>query len=129
MVIAVDTSREFSNGHVPGAQWVPRGWLELRIAEAVPNKATPLVVTCANGRQSVLAGAMLSDLGYQQVAVLSDGMPAWRQAGLPLEKGLSGVMSPPADVLAMGTDRNWADAMHYLRWEEELGKKYETHHV
>jgi len=24
----------------------------------------------------------------------------------------------------MGTDRNWADAMHYLRWEEELDKKY-----
>ena len=129
VVIYVDTSREFSNGHVPGAQWVPRGWLELRIGEAVPNKATPLVVTCANGRHSVLAGATLQDLGYQQVAVLSAGMPAWRQAGLPLEKGLSGVMSPPADVLAMGTDRNWADAMHYLRWEEELGKKYEAQHT
>jgi len=24
--------------------------------------------------------------------------------------------------VAMGTDRNWADAMHYLRWEEELGR-------
>src|SRR5262244_254407 len=124
VVIYVDTSREFSNGHVPGAQWVPRGWLELRIGEVVPNKATSLVVTCANSRQSVLAGATLQDLGYQQVAVLSDGMLAWRQAGVPLEKGLSGVMSPPTDVLAMGTDRNWADAMHYLRWEEELGKKY-----
>jgi rhodanese-related sulfurtransferase len=129
VVLYVDTSREFSNGHVPGAQWVPRGWLELRIGEAVPNKATPLVVTCADGRHSVLAGATLQDLGYQQVAVLSDGMPAWRQAGLPLEKGLSGVMSPPTDVLAMGTDRNWADAMHYLRWEEELGKKYATQHT
>ena len=30
---------------------------------------------------------------------------------------------------AMGTDRNWADAIHYLRWEEELGKKYETQHA
>jgi hypothetical protein len=56
-------------------------------------------------------------------------MLAWRQARLPLEKGLSGVMSPPTDVLAMGTDRNWADAMHYLRWEEELGKKYATQHT
>ena len=25
VVIFVDTSREFSNGHVPGARWVPRG--------------------------------------------------------------------------------------------------------
>jgi rhodanese-related sulfurtransferase len=124
VVLYVDTSREFSNGHVPGAQWVPRGWLELRIGAVVPNEATPVVVTCANGRHSVLAGATLQDLGYQHVAALSDGMRAWRQAGLPLEKGLSGVMSPPNDVLAMGTDRNWADAMHYLRWEEDLGKKY-----
>jgi rhodanese-related sulfurtransferase len=75
VVICVDTSREFSRGHVPGAHWVPRGWLELRIHEAVPDKATPVVVTCANGRHSVLAGARLKELGYQQVAVLSDGMP------------------------------------------------------
>jgi rhodanese-related sulfurtransferase len=126
VVICVDTSREFSRGHVPGAHWVPRGWLELRIHEAVPDKATPVVVTCANGRHSVLAGARLKELGYQQVAVLSDGMQAWRQGGLSVEPGLSGVMSPPNDVLAMGTDRSWADAMHYLRWEEELGKKYAT---
>ena len=108
---------------------MPRGWLELRIGEVAPHKATALVVTCANGQHSVLAGATLKDVGYQEVAVLSDGMQAWRQAGLALEQGLSGVMSPPTDVLAMGTDRNWADAMHYLRWEEELGKKYETPHA
>jgi 3-mercaptopyruvate sulfurtransferase SseA len=68
-------------------------------------------------------------MGYQRVAVLTDGMQAWRKAGLPVERGLSGVMSPPHDVLVMGTDRTWADAIHYLRWEEELGKKYETHHA
>jgi hypothetical protein len=38
-------------------------------------------------------------------------------------------MSPPNDVRAMGTVRNWADAMHYLRWEEELGKKYAAQHA
>jgi rhodanese-related sulfurtransferase len=129
VVLYVDTSREFSNGHVPGAHWVPRGWLELRIGAVVPDKATPVVVTCASGRHSVLAGATLQDLGYEQVAVLRDGMPAWRQAGLPLEQGLSGVMSAPNDVLAMGTDRNWADAMYYLRWEEDLGKKYAAQHA
>jgi hypothetical protein len=51
-------------------------------------------------------------------------MAAWRKASLPIERGLSGVMTPPSDVLPMGTERNWADAMHYLRWEEELGHKY-----
>ena len=33
LLIFVDTSRDFSNGHVPGARWVPRGWLELAIAD------------------------------------------------------------------------------------------------
>ena len=34
-VIFVDTSQEFSRGHVPGAHWVPRGWLELWIDRVV----------------------------------------------------------------------------------------------
>jgi rhodanese-related sulfurtransferase len=129
VVIFVDTSREFSEGHVPGAHWVPRGWLELRIDQVVPAKDLAIVVTCSNGRHAVLAGATLKDMAYQQVAILADGMWAWKQAGLPVERGLSGVMSAPNDVLPMGTDRNWANAIHYLRWEEELGKKYETRHA
>jgi rhodanese-related sulfurtransferase len=125
VVIFVDTSRDFSNGHVPGARWVPRGWLELAIADVAPSKDTPLIVTCASGLHSVLAGATLKALGYRRVSVLGEGMPAWVRAGLPVEQGLSGVMNPPNDVLTMGTDRTWAEAIQYLRWEEELGKKYE----
>jgi hypothetical protein len=56
---------------------------------------------------------------------LDNGMQAWRQAGYEVEQGLSGVMTPPNDVLAMGVERNWADAIQYLRWEEELGHKYQ----
>jgi hypothetical protein len=52
-------------------------------------------------------------------------MAAWRQAGLPAERGLSGVMSSPNDVVLSGPDRNYADMMNYLRWEEALGTKYE----
>jgi len=127
VVIFVDTSREFSNGHVPGARWVPRGWLELTIADAAPAKDASLVVTCANGPSAVLAGAALKGVGYQRVAALAEGMQGWVRAGLPVEKGLSGVMNPPNDVLTMGTDRTWAEAIQYLRWEEELGKKYGAH--
>jgi rhodanese-related sulfurtransferase len=124
VILFVDISRDFSNGHVPGAHWLSRSWLELRISELVPNTATPVVVTCNNGISAVLAGATLQGMGYQQVSALAGGMRAWAGAGLQVEKGLSGVMSPPNDVLLMGTDRTWADAIHYLQWEEELGKKY-----
>jgi rhodanese-related sulfurtransferase len=124
MVIFVDTSQDFARGHVPGAHWVQRGWLELRIAEVVPARATPVAVTCLDGRQATLAGATLKELGYQSVAVLEGGMAAWHRAGLAVEKGLTGVMAPPHDVVLSGPDRNFADMMNYLRWEEALGYKY-----
>ncbi len=125
VVLYVDTSRDFANGHIPGSHWQSRDWLEHRIADRVPDKSAELVVTCANGFSSMLAGATLKTLGYASVAVLEGGVRAWQQAGHAIETGLSGIMSPPTDVLVMGIDRNWADAMYYLRWEEELGEKYE----
>jgi rhodanese-related sulfurtransferase len=125
-VIFVDTSQDFARGHVPGARWVPRGWLELWIGDIVPVKSTPVAVTCVDGRSSVLAAATLKELGYQSVSALDGGMAAWQKAGLPLEKGLSGVMAPPTDVVPAGPDRNFADMQNYLRWEEALGHKYQA---
>src|SRR5262247_684891 len=87
VVIFVDTSQDFARAHVPGARWVPRGWLELWIGDIVPSQDTPLTVTCHDGRSSVLAGVTLKDLGYPHVSVLDGGMLAWQKAGLPVDKG------------------------------------------
>jgi rhodanese-related sulfurtransferase len=123
-VIFVDTSQDFARGHVTGARWVPRGWLEIWIPDIVPSKSTAIAVTCHDGRNAVLAGATLRDLGYARVSVLDGGMVAWQRTGLPVEKGLSGVMAAPADIVPYGPDRNFADMQNYLRWEEALGYKY-----
>ena len=123
-VIFVDTSRDFARGHVPGARWAPRGWLEWQVADYVPTTDTRVVVTCGDGRQSLLAAATLMELGYSDVAALNGGITAWSAAGLPVEQGLSGVMRTPADIVFSGPDRTYADMQHYLRWETELGVKY-----
>jgi rhodanese-related sulfurtransferase len=123
-IVFVDTSQDFARGHVPGARWVPRGWLELWVDDIVPSKTTPVTVTCSDGLGSALAAATLADLGYRDVSVLDGGMAAWQKAGLPVEKGLSGVMAAPTDVVLAGPDRNFADMQNYLRWEEALGHKY-----
>jgi rhodanese-related sulfurtransferase len=123
-IIFVDTSQDFARGHVPGARWVPRGWLELWVDDIVPSKLTAVTVTCNDGLGSTLAAVTLAELGYTDVSVLDGGMAAWQRAGLPLEKGLSGVMAPPTDVVLSGPDRNFADMQNYLRWEEALGQKY-----
>ena len=126
VVIFVDTSQDFARGHVPGARWAPRGRVELEIGGLAPSKDVALGVTCLNGEGGALAAATLKQLGYGQVLVLDGGMAAWRGAGLVVEQGLSGVMQPPTDLVPAGPDRNYADAINYLRWETALGDKYGT---
>jgi rhodanese-related sulfurtransferase len=123
-VIFVDTSQDFARGHVTGARWVPRGWLEFWISDIVLSKNTAVTVTCNDGLSSALAGATLKELGYRDVSIVDGGMGAWQKASLPVDKGLSGVMAPPTDVVPAGPDRNFADMQNYLRWEEALGHKY-----
>lgn len=123
-VLFVDTSRDFARGHVPSARWAPRGWLEWQVADFVPSTGDRVVVTCGDGRQSLLAAATLLEMGYSKVSALDGGMIAWRAAGLPVEEGLTGVMRTPGDIVFSGPDRTYADMQHYLRWETELGAKY-----
>ena len=125
VTIFVDTSADFAAGHVPGSHWVLRSWLELQIGELVPDLETPIVVICRDGRNSVLAAATLKGMGYANVSALEGGMAAWvAEEDMPVETGLTGVMSPPTDLVASGPDRNYADMMNYLRWETALGEKY-----
>ena len=128
VVLFVDTSQEFASGHVPGARWIARGWLELRIGDLGVERDAPVVVTCADGRSSALAGLTLYGLGYTYVSYLEGGMAAWREAGLPVERGLTGVMAMPGDIPAdtviAGPERSYADTVTYLRWEIALGDKY-----
>jgi len=123
-VLNVETSDRFAAGHVHGARWLSRSWLELRVPELASDKNAPLVVTDEDGHDAVLAAATIEELGYKDVAALAGGMEAWRKEGRPIEQGLTGVMRPPDDVVPAGPDRGYADMINYLRWEEKLGHKY-----
>jgi len=124
VTLYVDPSDRFASGHVPGARWLPRGWLELRVAELAGDTAAPIVVTDEDGHDAVLSAATLMEMGYRDVAALAGGTEAWRKEGRPLEQGLTGVLRPPDDVVPAGPDRSFADMINYLRWEERLGHKY-----
>ena len=120
-VLHVGSSQEFADGHPPGAEWEPRAWLERKI-EAYAEE--PIIVICEDGTQSLLAARTLLQLGREQVSAVRGGMASYREAGLPLEIGLTGVLSPPNDILSFGPQRSYADMQHYLRWETALGEKY-----
>jgi len=64
---------------------IPRGWLELRIGDAVADKNTPIVVYCGTNRRSPLAAQTLMAMGYTNVKNYKDGALYWKKQGLPLE--------------------------------------------
>lgn len=86
VVVDVCEPAEFAGGHVIGAKNVPLAQLEEKLASAVKNKATPLILVCKSGARSSRAVALAKKVGFDNVQSLSGGMAAWRSANLPVEK-------------------------------------------
>ncbi len=72
---------EFVQGHVPGARFIPRGFLELQIEQHQPDRGRPVVLYCAGGVRSALAARNLKEMGYAQVYSLIGGFGGWKNAG------------------------------------------------
>lgn len=82
-LLDVREKEEYREGHLPGAVSVPRGFLDMRIEEAVPDKGAPIILYCAGGTRSLLAGRTLRELGYTNLVSMSGGYAAWKNAGHP----------------------------------------------
>jgi molybdopterin/thiamine biosynthesis adenylyltransferase/rhodanese-related sulfurtransferase len=85
VLIDVRDKTEADAGILPGARLVPRGFLELRIEEAVPDHEADIVLYCQSGARSLFAGRTLQEMGYSRVRSMSGGFSAWKDAGLPVE--------------------------------------------
>jgi molybdopterin/thiamine biosynthesis adenylyltransferase/rhodanese-related sulfurtransferase len=83
VVIDVREKDEYVQGYIPGALWISRGLLEQKIEDAVPDRATPIVLYCASGNRSAMAARSLQQLGYTDVASMAGGFTAWKRSGLP----------------------------------------------
>jgi rhodanese-related sulfurtransferase len=86
-----DGAEVAASGKVAGAVHVSRGMLEFRADPESPYhdknfaKDKSVVVYCASGGRSALAGKMLKDLGYDQVYNLG-GFKDWAESGGEIEK-------------------------------------------
>ncbi len=85
-LVDVREKNEWDEGYIAGATHVPRGFLEIRIEEALLDKNVPVVLYCAGGIRSAFAARSLQDMGYQEVVSLAGGYGAWKNAGLPVVK-------------------------------------------
>jgi sulfur-carrier protein adenylyltransferase/sulfurtransferase len=86
VLIDVRENDEYNEGYIPGATWIPRGKLELRIEDTIGDRDQHVVLYCAGGTRSALAARALKDLGYTRVSSMAGGFGAWKQAGLPIAK-------------------------------------------
>ena len=85
VLVDVREADEWSQGYVPGAVFIPRGFLELRVEEKVPDRSREVIVYCAGGTRSALAARALQDLGYERVSSMAGGFGKWKEAGFPIE--------------------------------------------
>ena len=83
-LVDVREADEWSQGHAPCSIFIPRGFLELRIEEKVPDKSAEVLLYCAGGTRSALAAQSLGELGYTKVASVAGGFGKWKEAGLPI---------------------------------------------
>ena len=78
---------EFAVDRAAGARHIGRGVLERDVETLIPDHAAPIVLYCGGGYRSALAADNLQKMGYTNVVSMDGGMRAWREAGLPIEKG------------------------------------------
>ncbi len=78
-------------GRIPGSHHIPRGMLEFRADPASPyynpelKPDQPVLLHCASGGRSALAGQRLQEMGYTQVFNIG-GFKDWVEAGGEIEE-------------------------------------------
>ena len=96
------------DGIVPGSLHIPRTVLEWRLDPDsawrnphIGNLDQELILLCDHGCSSLLAAAMLADLGFTHVGDVIGGFAAWREAALPTTRA-NPDHPPPGELPGMG---------------------------
>ena len=79
---------EVRREYIPGAELLPRGFLEMGVEELIPDKERSIVVYCAAGVRSGFAAKTLMDMGYKDVTSLRGGIEKWKKSGFEVLRDL-----------------------------------------
>ncbi len=85
LLIDVRERENYIEGYIPGAENVPRGFLELRIESMDNDRSRAIIVYGAQG-QGALAAQALQDMGYSDVAYIQGDINSWKNAGLAIDR-------------------------------------------
>ena len=100
----------FGRRHLLMASCVPLSRLELLVDDLVPRRGAR-VVWCDDGEGlAARAAARMSELGYQDVAVLDGGISAWEAAGFRVYSGVHVPSKAFAEVVEHEAGTPWISA-------------------
>ena len=87
-IVDVRERDEVMDGYIPGAELIPRGFLELNVEDDVTmDRDAEIVLYCAGGNRSALAARDLAFMGYTNVKSMIGGFKGWKDAGFQIEQG------------------------------------------
>ncbi|MCC8429486.1 hypothetical protein LJ725_10945 [Reyranella aquatilis] len=126
LVIDLDTSLKYRDGHIPGAWFAVRANLARTLPEMLGKQpgSTRIVLVAPDAEIAALAAFEIAEqAGVTPVHILSGGMKAWREGGFDLETGHVRMADPPTDVWYRPYDFKEdveAAMRQYLDWEVDL---------
>ena len=94
-LLDVRTPAEHAEIHVPDVHLAPLDRLDATQLASVNGfaKNQPFYIFCRSGNRAKLAAQKLEKSGYEQCCVVEGGTLAWADAGLPVTRGTSKVIS------------------------------------
>lgn len=87
-ILDVRLPEEYQAGHVPRAIPLPLGQMALAHENFLAVRAAPVFLISDDDLRPVWAASLLQQLGFRDVSILDGGLQRWRDAGLPLERGV-----------------------------------------
>ena len=86
ILIDIRDGTEYKSAHILNARNIPLSRLSDDAHNFLKDKSRPVIVYCKTGSRTGEACKLLSAAGYQDVRQLKNGLFAWQEAGLPIEK-------------------------------------------
>lgn len=86
LIIDIRTSAEFAEGHIEGA--INIDFYQQTFRQDIGNldRGRTYLIYCRTGNRSASALGIMKELNFEEIYHLSDGIVAWKQAGLPIVK-------------------------------------------
>jgi rhodanese-related sulfurtransferase len=87
-VVDIRSQNEFKNGHIINAKNISLQELPEQFNKLRKNSGKGIIFYCANGSLSLKEAQKLMRQGEEMIYCLKGGITSWKNANLPLTKGL-----------------------------------------